>query len=95
MAITYRCDRCGKELPEGSAHRYVVRVEVFAAEGPIEITAEDLERDRRAEIERLVDDLSRTPIEQIEDSTYRALRFDLCPECHTAYLRDPLGGAGT
>jgi len=88
--IRYRCDRCGKDLPPGAADRFVVRIEVFAAEGPLEITDEELRKDHQAEIRRLVEQLSHTPIDEVEDNVYRAFRFDLCDKCHAEYLRDPL-----
>lgn len=89
--IRYRCDMCGRPLPRESAGRYVVRIEAFAAEGPLEITAEDLARNHREEIRRVVEELSRMPLDQIEDQVYRAFRFDLCEACHAGYLSDPLG----
>ena len=88
--IRYRCDKCGKDLPSGTADRFVVRIEVFAAEGPLEITAEDLEKDHRAEIRRTIEQLSKTPLDEVEDKVYRSFRFDLCGRCHAEYLRDPL-----
>jgi hypothetical protein len=88
--IRYRCDRCGKDLPPGAADRFVVRIEVFAAEGPLEITAQDLQRDHAAEIRRTIEQLSGMPLDEVEDKVYRSFRFDLCGKCHAAYLRDPL-----
>lgn len=87
----YRCDMWGRELPADPCGRFVVRIETFAADGPLEITDEDLQKDLEAEIRRIVEQLSRTPLEAIEDEVYRAFRFDLCPACHARYLRDPLG----
>ena len=29
--------------------------------------------------------------EDLEDQVYKTFRFDLCPSCHEAYLKDPLG----
>jgi hypothetical protein len=92
VPIRYRCDRCGKDLPAGSTDHFVVRIEAFAAETPLEITREDLAQDHGEEIRRLVDELSRAPLDDVEDSNYRAFRFDLCRDCHAAYLRNPLGG---
>jgi len=88
--IRYCCDRCGRNLGTGPADRFVVRIEVFAAEGPLEITDEDLAQDHRAEIQKVVEELSKTPLDEVEDKNYRAFRFDLCPACHAEYLRNPL-----
>ncbi|MBN1489613.1 MAG: hypothetical protein JXA69_06810 [Phycisphaerae bacterium] len=87
--IRYRCDKCGKDLGPGSDH-FVVRIEAFAAASPLEITAEDVEKDHQAEIRQLVEQLSHTPLDEVEDQVFRAFRFDLCGPCHREYLRNPL-----
>ncbi len=81
---------CGKDLAARGAGRYIVRVEVFAAESPIEFAEQDLARDHRAEIRDLIDELSRANPDDIEDQTYRRFRFDLCADCQRGYLKDPL-----
>jgi hypothetical protein len=48
------CERCGAELEPGKAEFYVVRIEAFVDPTPPGITAEDLQRDIAAEIERLL-----------------------------------------
>jgi hypothetical protein len=65
-------------------------VEVFAAADHLTITEEDLKRDHTAEIARLVDQLDRMDPDTVEDQVYRAFRFDLCRDCHRAYVRDPI-----
>ncbi len=84
------CDMCGRWLPRGPEGRFVVRIEVFAPPGPIEFTAEDLQRDRSDEIRQLVERLSRLSAQEIEDQVYRSFHFDLCPRCQKEYLRQPL-----
>ncbi len=87
-----RCDICGKGLPVGPEGRFVVRIEVFAPAGPLEITDEDLRTDHADEIRRLIEQLSRMTAQEVEDGVYRLFRFNLCPPCQREYLRDPLGG---
>ena len=29
--------------------------------------------------------------QELEDQVYKNFRFDLCPECHKKFLKDPLG----
>jgi len=67
-----------------------VKVEVFAVADPLTITEEDLKRDHRAEIARLLDQLEKMDPDEIEDQVYRSFRFDLCPQCHKAYIRNPI-----
>ena len=90
MPIRYACDRCGRQLEPDDPGRFVVKVEVFAAADPLTITEEDLKRDHRAEIARLIDQLERMDPDEVEDQVYRSFRFDLCRQCHEAYIRSPI-----
>ncbi len=89
--IDLTCDRCGKTLLLGEDVRYIVNIQVFAAYDPMELTADDLARDHRAELEALVEKLKRMDPEEAQDSVYRDFTFQLCPACRKAYLKDPLG----
>jgi len=89
--IRYRCDGCGRWLADDDPARYIVRIEAFAAAPPLRITKADLERDHRAEIRRLIDELSQVSPDEVEDQVYRCFRFDLCSECYRSYIRNPLG----
>src|SRR5262245_23838319 len=84
------CDGCGKELQPGKDH-HVVKIEVFTARDPAELTEADLDDDHLEAVAELLQQL-----EQAEDSlspepACRNLRYDLCSACRTRYLRDPLG----
>ena len=84
------CDLCGKPLLVDSNVRYVVKIEVFAAYDPMELTIEDLKRDRLKEIRELVRRMSEMDPRELEDQVYKSFTFDLCPECQKKYLKDPL-----
>lgn len=88
--IRYCCDGCGKMMSANDVHRYIVRVEVFAAAEGLTISEEELARDHKAEIERIVSDLKQADPDQIEDEVYRSFRFDLCSACQRRYLANPL-----
>jgi hypothetical protein len=90
--LVYRCDLCGTRMSANDPNRYILKIEAFAAAGPVEITQEDLRRDHKEEIRRLLDTLSRQSQDQIEDSVYRAFRYDLCTACHAKFLRQPTPG---
>jgi hypothetical protein len=85
------CDLCGKELQPGTSRRYVVKMEVFAAHDPAEITDADLDDDHLEEVGQLLR-------EQADDDppatdgapAYKRIRYDLCCGCHQKFLRDPL-----
>lgn len=87
------CDRCGRPLAENEL-RYVARVEVFAAPTTLEISAEDLERDRTEEIARLTEQCEgKTEAELMED-VYVNFEYDLCRPCQRDFIRSPLPPIG-
>lgn len=84
------CDACGKALLADEAARYVVRIQVFAAYDPLELTPQDLARDHRAEIRSLLEELEKADPQELEASVYKEFLFDLCMACQRRYLRHPL-----
>ena len=89
--IRFECDKCRRPLTANDTQRYIVKIEAYAAAGPIEFAADELNRDHTSQIEALIDDLSSSDPGAIEDQTYRCFRFDLCADCHRAFLTKPLG----
>jgi hypothetical protein len=89
--ITVSCDLCGKELRPGEDHRYVVKIEVFAAHDPDELREDDLDDDHMEAVSQLLRDQEDGLLELEEDvSAHHNLRYDLCPECRRKFLKDPL-----
>ncbi len=88
--IRYECDRCGLALGVNDPQRYIVRFEVFAAAGHIDLDADAATVPRRG-LEEIVEDLAKADPDEIEDQTYRALRFDVRDACRRALLASPLG----
>src|SRR5438105_6235885 len=87
------CDVCGKELTQGDDDRYVVKVEVFAAHDPLAITEADLDEDHLEAVSQLLraeEDTGLTDPD-LAAPQYKNFRYDLCPECHKKFVRDPLG----
>jgi len=89
--IHFTCDLCGKTLDAADDTRYVVKVEVYAAYDPMEIREEDLQEDHSGEMRDLLAEMADLDPEELESQVYKTFRFDLCPTCHEAYLKDPLG----
>jgi hypothetical protein len=85
------CDLCGKEIRPGEEQRYVVKIEVFAANETTPLTEEDLDEDHLEEISQLLaaEECGLAP--SGEDSTTVFRRYDLCPACRKRFLKDPLG----
>ncbi len=90
--LHYSCDLCGKELAPGTDRRYVVKLEVFAAQEPAELTEDDLDADRMEELSQILREIEENGYAADElPPNYKQLRYDLCPDCHKKFLRDPLG----
>lgn len=88
--IRYDCDKCGRAMGANYSRRYIVKMEVYAAAGPVEL---DLERDADSDetISEVLANLASADPDEIEDQTYRAFRFDLCDACRKKLLQRPLG----
>lgn len=88
--IRYECDRCGLAMGANDQQRYIVRMEVFAAAGPMDLDAEASANPTQA-LDDVLRDLAAADPDEVEDQTYRLLRFDLCNTCRRALLSEPLG----
>src|SRR5436309_10988932 len=78
------CDNCGKQLRAGEDH-YVVKIEVFAAHDPAEITEEDLEEDHMEAVSQLLREMEESDAPEGVEPSSRNFRYDLCPECRQRY----------
>ena len=70
--------------------RYIVRLEIFAAAGHVDIDA-DAAGDTNGQLDAVLHELAQADPTELEDRTYRMLRFDLCDTCRGELLRRPLG----
>jgi len=87
--VTIHCDGCGREIQK-NALRYTVQVDVRAAYDEIEVGLTELVRNHRDEMLRLIDQMENQSAEAIEETIYKRLKLDLCPDCQRTFLRDPL-----
>ena len=85
------CHRCGVELVPGKGNFYVIRIEAFADPTPADITAEDLERDWRVEMQRLIDQMRENSEQELMDQVYRRLFIHLCRPCYDKWIESPAG----
>jgi hypothetical protein len=86
------CDLCGKELRPGDDHCYVVKMEVYAAHDPAEITEADLDEDHMEAVSQLLREMEDNLADpDLVEPASRSFRYDLCPECRNKFVRDPLG----
>ena len=84
------CTRCGAELKPGSGNFYVVRIEAFADPSPPMITEEDLNRDHRSEIRRLIDQMHDLSERELLDQVHRRLILHLCGACYRGWIENPV-----
>lgn len=86
------CDLCGKNVPSGNDYRYVVKIEVFAAPHPAGVTEADLDEDNMEAVSQLLRDEEDGLVDDpdADSPPYKHFRYDLCPECHKKFVRDPL-----
>lgn len=87
--IRYECDKCGTSLTANDAGRYIVKLEVFAAAGHIEL--DESSPTDGSELSDLIEELRHADPDEIEDQTYRCFRFDLCDRCRRRLMKKPLG----
>jgi hypothetical protein len=85
------CDRCGATLLVDADVRYQVKIEVYAAYDPLEITPADLQRDLESEMAAALEAAEALDPQTLENQVYKRFEFDLCPDCQKKFLRDPLG----
>jgi hypothetical protein len=85
------CDLCGKELRPGEDHHFVVKVEVFAAHDPTQLTEADLDEDHMEAFGELLRETEEMPASDPVPPACQQMRYDLCPNCRQRFLRDPLG----
>jgi len=88
IVIRYECDKCGVRLTANDPQRFILKMEVYAAAGHIDIAADEAIETSLSEV---LEQLSNADPDEIEDQTYRCLRFDLCDACRRKLLREPLG----
>jgi len=88
--LHFSCDLCGKELEPETDRRYVVKIDVYAAHDPNELTEDDLDDDHLEALSDLLQQIEETGADGDVAPAYKQLRYDLCPECHKKFLRDPL-----
>ena len=84
------CDLCGKDILPGDKQRYVVKIEVFAAHDPAELTEEDLEEDHMEAVSQMIREMEDSDDIEPLPPACKKLRYDLCPDCQKKFLRDPL-----
>lgn len=84
------CDRCAVELHPGRGDFFVVKIEAVADPTPPEFTEENLKRDHKREIQRLLAQIEEMSEREAMDQVYRRLTVFLCNSCYTEWIEDAM-----
>jgi hypothetical protein len=87
----FTCDQCGKGMRPDCDPRYAIKIEVCAAHSPTQLTDDDLDDDHIETLSELLRDLEEGVESALLPPPRQEFRYDLCPDCHEKFVRDPLG----
>ncbi len=92
--IHYTCDRCKRQINIADQTRYIVQIDIRSA---IDHSEEELEDDidHLAELHQMLEGIADSDIEDESCESSHHGRYDLCPECHRQFLKNPLGRDAT
>jgi len=85
--LHFSCDLCGQPLKD---RRYVVKLEVYPAFNPDELSEDDLDADHLQEVAEVIEENELLGINDTDADHAKSFRFDLCPRCQMKYVKDPL-----
>ncbi len=88
--IHHSCDRC-QRLIGSDELRFIVRVEMQAAVEPPSSGLLTHSKSQLNELQEILEDLDPKDYEDIGLQALSLRQFDLCRECHTEYVSDPIG----
>lgn len=89
--IHYTCDRCKRQINTDSQTRFIVQIDIQTAVSDLEPEFED-DVDHLNELHQVLEGIHEPVIEPDgESETSHHGRYDLCPECHRQFLKNPLG----
>ena len=88
-AVSFSCERCSAELFAGKGDFYVIRIVAVADPSPPVFDDEDLGKDRRREMDALIENAADLTEQQLVDQVYRQLTICLCMRCYTPWIENP------
>ena len=95
MKIHYICDRCKRQINTVDQTRYVVQIEIQSAAETPQGALDDDDIDQLAELHQVLEGMAEDDLHGgLQDTSHRG-RYDLCPECHRQFLKNPLGRDAT
>jgi DNA-directed RNA polymerase subunit RPC12/RpoP len=98
--IHYTCDRCKRQIDTAQQTRYIIQIETQAATEETDLEIDD-DLDQLAELHEFLEALHNEPFgasefdggefDTSESETPHQDRYDLCPDCHEQFLKNPFG----
>jgi hypothetical protein len=85
------CAKCSTELKPGTGDFFIVRIETMADPSPPRLSEEDINRDHRSEIQRLIKQMNGMSEREISEQVHRRMVLHLCGQCYRRWIEDPVG----
>lgn len=83
------CARCCCEMQPGTGSFFNIAIEAIADATPPIVSAQDLSRDLRHEIRRLLHQLEDVSAQEAMDQVFRRLTIVLCNACYRDWIENP------
>lgn len=88
--IHYICDRCKRQINVSDQARYIVQIDIQSAvDHPRDELDDDV--DHLAELHQILEGMVDSDMDEESCESSHHGRYDLCAECHRAFLKNPLG----
>ncbi|MBI5882209.1 MAG: hypothetical protein HZB91_03795 [Elusimicrobia bacterium] len=81
------CNSCGKNL-QGLKLYYRVKTQITCEPNELSFTAEELEGDHAAEMERLARECEGRDPKELEEEVFVLLDYHLCEDCKVKFVKD-------
>ena len=88
--IHYTCDRCKRTINVATQSRYIVQIEVQVAQDDASCEFDD-DIDQLSELHQILEGIADEDIDTVTPETCHRGQYDLCPECHEHFVKNPLG----
>lgn len=88
--INYTCDRCKRQINIADQTRYIVQIDIQTAADHARDEFED-DVDHLAELHQMLEGIGEPEMDGESSEASHHGRYDLCPDCHRQFMKNPLG----
>jgi hypothetical protein len=75
-----KCDSCRRKIASKELW-FVLRIELFADPTPPDITKEDLHKDHKEEMKKIIKEMGKTNPDEANDEIHERYQFVVCKDC--------------